>query len=526
MGKELGYEMRPVWESAGFYIEALVALVAAWGFFIFIYRNKRRLPSGPVQLPIIGNLHLLGKLPHQALSALSLKYGPFMSLRLGSSTLMLVISSGDMAEEFLKTHDQRFASRAPSTAAKCLTYNCSGIVFAPYGPYWRQMRKVCVLQLLSSKRIDSFRSTREEEVSAMILSIINSNSDHPQDDPRPLNVSKTVSALANAIICKMALGKKYSDEDINGSHGFNSVIKESLLLAGSFNMGDYIPYLAWMDHLRGFYRRLKKVHKEQDQFLEKVIEEHIAVTAQNGPSDPRDLVDVLLAVSEDNDMELRITRDNIKAVLFDMLVGGIDTSSTSIEWAMSEVLRNPEVLQKLQDELQRVVGMDRMVRESDLPRLVYLQAVVKETLRLHPVVPFAAHSAVEACSVMGYEIPVNTRVMINLWAIGKNPKSWGEDAQCFKPERFLIEGEAGLTHKTYAGFQWLPFGGGRRGCPGQQLGTLVIELAVAQLLHCFNWRLPLNGRDRDLEMTEKFNGLTLPRANELWAVPTPRLPVL
>lgn len=207
-------------------------------------------------------------------------------------------------------------------------------------------------------------------------------------------------------------------------------------------------------------------------------------------------------------------------------MGGIDTSSTSIEWAMSEVLRNPEVLQKLQDELQRVVGMDRMVRESDLPRLVYLQAVVKETLRLHPVVPFAAHSAVEACSVMGYEIPVNTRVMINLWAIGKNPKSWGEDAQCFKPERFLIEGEAGLTHKTYAGFQWLPFGGGRRGCPGQQLGTLVIELAVAQLLHCFNWRLPLNGRDRDLEMTEKFNGLTLPRAHELWAVPTPRLPVL
>lgn len=205
----------------------------------------------------------------------------------------------------------------------------------------------------------------------------------------------------------------------------------------------------------------------------------------------------------------------------------MDTSSTSIEWAMSEVLRNPEVLQKVQDELERIVGMDRMVRESDLPRLVYLQAVVKETLRLHPVVPFAAHSAVEACSVLGYEIPADTSVLINIWAIGRNPKSWGEDAQCFKPERFLIEAEAGLTHKTFSGFQWLPFGAGRRGCPGQQLGTLVIELAVAQLLHCFNWRLPLkNGRDYDLDMTEKVNGLTLLRTHELWAVPTPRLPVL
>ena len=203
----------------------------------------------------------------------------------------------------------------------------------------------------------------------------------------------------------------------------------------------------------------------------------------------------------------------------------MDTSSTTIEWEMSEVLRNAPVLQKLQDELERAVGMGRMVRESDLPHLLYLQAVVKETLRLHPAGPFAIHLAVEDCTVLGYEIPTNTRVLINLWAIGRNPNTWGEDAQSFKPERFLLEAETGLTNTTHENFEWIPFGAGRRGCPGQQLGTLVVEFEVAQLLQCFNWRLPsLNGQE--WEMTEMFNGLTLPRAHELLALPTRRIPVL
>ena len=315
---ELGSGTRSLWEYSEFYIGALVTLVAAWSFFIFVYRNKRRLllPPGPFPLPVIGNLHLLGKLPHQALAALSRKYGPLMSLRLGSSGLTLVVSTGDMADEFLKTHDRLFAGRPSSSAIKYLTYNFSDVAFAPYGPYWRQMRKVCTLQLLSTRRVDSFRWIREEEVSTMIRSIINSNSDHPQDDSRPLNVSKTVSALTNAIICKMAFGRKYLDEDVIGSTGFDSLVKETLLLAGSFNIGDYIPYLAWMDDVRGLSRRLKNAHNSQDDFLEKVIEEHVNVTAQSNPSVKRDLVDVLLAASADKDMQFQITRDHIKAVLF------------------------------------------------------------------------------------------------------------------------------------------------------------------------------------------------------------------
>jgi len=491
----------------------LLALVAAWAFFF--RRRKLRLPPGPFPFPIIGNLHMMGELPHKALAALSLKYGPLLSLRLGSA-LTLVVSSPDMAKEFLKTHDLLFANRPSSIATKYLWYNSSDITFSPYGRYWRQMRKICALQLFSSRRTDSFRFIREEEVSAMIRSIIISY----HEGILPVNISKVVSALGIDIICRIAFRKKYTDQHLMGSTGIHSMIKETFFLAGSFNIGDYIPYLAWMD-LQGLNRRLKNIHKTQNDLLEKIVEEHFS---QNKPNVIPDLVDVLLAASADENLELQITRDNIKSVIYDILSAGSDTSSATIEWAMSELLRNPPVLKKLQNELEHVVGFERMVHESDLPGLVYLQAVVKETLRLHPPATLSLpHISMETCNVLGYEIPSGTRLLVNLWAIGRNPKSWGEDAESFKPERFM---EAGFLDAKVENFEWIPFGAGRRGCPGQQLGMIVVEFAVAQLLHCFNWRLPDDMNEQKLDMSEKNHGLTVSRAHELFAVPTPRLPVL
>nr|ABR17055.1 unknown [Picea sitchensis] len=482
MANELGSEW-PVYECLYFYSKLatvlLLAMVAAWGFLL--RGRKWKLPPGPFQLPIIGNLHMMGELPHQALAALSMKYGPLMSLRLGSY-LTLVVSSADVAKEFLKTHDLTFSSRPQTIAAKYLWYNASNIAFSPYGRYWRQMRKVCALQMLSSRRIDSFRLIREEEVSAIIISM-----------------------------------KKYSDQDLIGGMGIISMIEETFELAGRFNIGDYLPFLAWMD-LQGLNRRLKNIHKIQDDLLEKIVEEH--VSQQHNPKDMADLVDVLLDASADEDMEFQITRDNIKSVIYDMLSAGSDASAASIEWTMSELLRKPPVLKKVQNELEHVVGFERMVQESDLPSLRYLQAVVKETLRLHPPGPISLpHVSVEDCTVLGYEIPRGTRLLMNFWAIGRNPKSW-EDAESFKPERFM---EAGFLDAKVENFEWIPFGAGRRGCPGQQLGILVVVFAVAQLLHCFNWRLL---DEQNLDMSERSNGLTVSKAHELLAVPTFRLPVL
>lgn len=488
---------------------AVIALaVVAWSFLV--QGRNRRLPPGPFPLPIIGNLHLLGQLPHKALAALSLKFGPLMSLRLGSS-LTLVVSSPDMAKEFLKTHDVIFASRPPSTAANYFWYNCTDIGFAPYGAYWTQARKVCVSQLLSSSRLDYFRFTREEEVSAMIRSVA-------ADSGYAVNISKTVSSLLSDIMCRMTFGRKYSDQDSIDGKGINLMIRESFEVAGAFNVGDYIPYVAWMD-LQGLNRRFKEIHRIQDELLEKVIEEHVA---QNDPNVTRDLVDVLLAASADKDMEPQITRDNIKAILYDMLSAATDTSSATIEWAMSELLRNPPVLKKVQDELERVVGMGRMVRESDLPSLPYLQAVFRETLRLHPPAPLALpHLSVEACNVLGYEIPKNTRVLVNLWAVGRNPTLW-EDAERFVPEKFM--NGFSLDEKVRK-CEWIPFGAGRRVCAGEQLGMLLVQLPLAQLLHCFDWTLPDNMNGQQLDMSESF-GITVRRAHDLYAVRTPRLTVV
>lgn len=502
----------PVHECPYFYFNLatviLLGVVTGWGF---LFRGrKQKLPPGPFQWPIVGNLHMMGELPHQAITALSMKYGPLMSLRLGSY-LTLVVSSPDVAEEFLKTHDLAFASRPPTIGTKYFWYNSSDVAFSPYGPYWRQMRKICVLQLLSSRRIDSFRHIREEEVSSMVRSIANS-------DLHPVNISRAVSALGIDIICRMAFGKKYCDQDLIGGIGIKSMIKETFVLAGSLNMGDFIPYLAWID-LQGLNRRLKNIHKIQDDLLGKILEEH-ASPPQNNPNYMPDLVDVLLAASADEDLEFEITRDNIKSVIYDILSAGSDSSSASIEWAMSELLRNPPVLKKLQDELECVVGIDRMVDESDLPCLVYLQAVVKETLRLHPPGPLSLpRVCVEDCTVLGYEIPRGTRLLVNLWAIGRSPKSWGEDAECFRPERFM---EVGFLDAKVQNFEWIPFGAGRRACPGQQLGMLVVEFAVAQLIHCFNWRLD----EQKLDMSEKNNGINISKAHELLALPTPRFPIL
>eukprot|EP01018_Ginkgo_biloba_P010277 Gb_28135 [translate_table: standard] len=388
----------------------MVVLFASIFFFLIIPRRtsaQKNLPPGPLGYPIIGNLHMLGKRPHRALGALSEKYGPLMFLRLGSIPTV-VVSSAKIAKEVLKTHDLVFASRPATSGSKYMLYNATDMAFSPYGDYWRQIRKACVVQLLSAKRIESFRFVREEEVNLMIKSILEHSVKYGSEIP--VNVSKIVSGVATDIICRMAFGRKYSSEAFD-NRGFNEVIREFLYLMGAFDIGDFIPWLAWMD-LQGLNRRQKNLHKTLDAFIEKIIEKHVAQSNYDGLQ--RDFVDVLLANSEDNDTEIKLTRANIKANMLVMLVGGTDTSSSVVEWAMSELLRNPSKMKRIQKELECVVGLDRKVQESDLPHLEYLEAIVRETMRLHPPVPLLPpHESMDDCTIFGYQIPSKTRIIIN-----------------------------------------------------------------------------------------------------------------
>eukprot|EP00253_Pinus_taeda_P035753 PITA_35753 len=490
-------------------------------FFLILFLHKKRrisatLPPGPPAWPIIGNLHQLVLPAHRSLRGLAHKYGPIVFLRLGSVPTV-VVSSSETAKEFLKTHDLIFASRRPTAAGRLLIYNSKDVAFAPYGDHWRQVRKICVLELLTAKRIESFNGVREEEVSAIIHSIWEKS----KKGRMGVNVSKAISTLTSNIVWRILANRKFSDDDLGGDFkGFKELLVELTATMGESNIGDFIPYLDWLD-LQGINRRMKKIHKTFDEFAEKIIDDHVNLNHFNGQKDEdaerhvEDFVDVLLRIAK---TDTRITRETIKALVLDMFSGGVETTSITLEWAMSELLRHPHAMKELQEEIESVVGQNGHVKESNLATMKYLHCVVKETLRLYPAVPLAVpHESVEAVTIGGYYIPKKTTVMVNLWAIGRDPHVWGADATEFKPERFMEYEHINLTDQS--DFSMIPFGAGRRGCPGASMAIPTIELALAQLLHTFDWKV--EGDTSELDMKEVC-GVTISRQVPLCAYPTLR----
>ncbi|CAI8619008.1 unnamed protein product [Vicia faba] len=479
--------------------------------FLWLWRNNKntnKLPPGPKGLPILGSLLKLGPNPHLDLHQLSQKYGPIMHLKLGLVPT-IVVSSPQAAELFLKTHDLVFASRPPTEASKYISWEQRNLSFGEYGSYWRNMRKMCTLELLSHTKTNSFRPMREQELD-LLISFIKEEA----KDGRRVDLSAKISSLTADMSCRMVLGKKYADKDLD-EKGFKAVMQEGMHLAATPNIGDYIPYIGKLD-LQGLSKPMKAIGKIFDDFFEKIIDEHI----QFGNKDVKnkDFVDVMLEFVGTQESEYRIERPNIKAIMLDMLAGSMDTSATAIEWAISELLKNPNVMKKLQKELEIVVGLKRKVNESDLNKLEYLDMVIKESLRLHPVAPLLIpHQSIEDCMVEDFFIPKKSRIIVNAWSIMRDPKAW-PDPNNFYPERF----EGSNVDVRGHDFELIPFGSGRRGCPGLQLGLTVIRLVVAQLVHCFDWELLDNMLPCDLNMTEEF-GLTMPRANHLIAVPVYRL---
>ncbi|XP_041004992.1 cytochrome P450 71AU50-like [Juglans microcarpa x Juglans regia] len=472
------------------------------------WSKNRKLPPGPRGFPIFGSLHSLGELPHRNLQRLAQKYGPIMHLRLGLVPA-IVVSSPQAAELFLKAHDLVFASRPPMESAKHINYGQRNMIFAPYGSYWRNIRKMCTLEMLSNVKIDSFKSMRNEEIGLLVKFIREAASNCVAVD-----LSAKVTSLNADMSCRMVFGKKYEDKDLD-EKGFKAVMHEVLYLGAVPDLADYIPCIRPFD-LQGLTRRMKAVSKILDNFFEKIIDEHIQSKDENKTND--DFVDVMLRLMGSKESEYSIERSNIKAIILDMLAASMDTSATAIEWALSELIKHPRVMKKLQKELETEVGLKRMVEEADLDRLEYLDMIVKETLRLHPVAPLMIpHEAREDCTVNGFHIPRKSRVMINLWAIGRDPSVWS-DAEKFFPERF-VGSNIDLRGRD---FQLIPFGAGRRSCPGMQLGLTVFRLVLAQLVHCFDWDLPDNVQPTELDMTEAF-GITVPRAKHLLAIPRYRL---
>ncbi|CAN1220915.1 Cytochrome P450 71D8 [Linum grandiflorum] len=388
-----------------------------------------RVPPGPPKLPVIGNLHQLKSPPHRSLAELASKHGPIMRLQLGQLTTT-VISSADLARDILTTHDVTFANRPITAGNRILSYGLLDIGFAPYGPYWRQLRKICKSDLLSSGRVGSFRKIREDEATKLVREIA---------------------------------------EEAQGNEGVNLSKKLSGMTYG------------------------------------------IALSSAFGNGNEEDLTDVLLRFQEPGDLVFPLTDDSIKANLWDMVTAGAETSSATMEWAMSEMLLNPQVMERAQSEVRRVFMGKSAVDESLLHELHYLKALIKETLM--------PRESSEACEIKGYNIPCKSRVIINAWAIQRDSDYWPDHPERFAPERFL---ESPLDYKG-SEFHFIPFGAGRRMCPGVLFAQANVELSLANLLFHFDWKLPEGMMTKDLDMSESF-GLAVSRKQPLLAVPIPYRP--
>lgn len=484
-----------------------------------LWRRRLPYPPGPKGWPVIGNMGMMDQLTHRGLANLAKRYGGICYLRMGNVN-MVAVSSPDIAKQVLQVQDNIFSNRPASIAISYLTYDRADMAFANYGPFWRQMRKLCVMRLFSRKRAESWDSVRGEVDS--VVRIVAGNA----KVGATVNIGELMFKVTKNIIYRAAFGSSSGEEQ----EEFVSILQEFSKLFGAFNIGDFIPWLGFINQ-QGFKSRLCKARQSLDRFIDVVIDEHLEKKKKSAGSRCEeavaDMVDEMLAfyseeakVTESDDLQtaIKLTRANIKAIIMDVMFGGTETVASAMEWAMAEMLRTPSELKRVQQELADVVGLDRRVEETDLEKLTYLKCCLKEILRMHPPIPLLLHETSEDAVVAGYSVPAKSRVMINAWAIGRDPGAW-EDPESFNPSRFLREGVPDFKGSH---FEFIPFGSGRRSCPGMQLGLYALELCVAHLLHCFTWELPDGMKPGELDMDDVF-GLTAPRKNRLFAVPTPRL---
>nr|XP_016434126.1 PREDICTED: flavonoid 3'-monooxygenase-like [Nicotiana tabacum] len=482
--------------------------------FLHSPRRKQNLPPGPKPWPIVGNIHLLGSTPHRSLHELAKRYGDLMLLKFGSRNV-LILSSPDMAREFLKTNDAIWASRPELAAGKYTAYNYCDMTWARYGPFWRQARRIYLNEIFNPKRLDSFEYIRIEERHNLISRLFVLSG-------KPILLRDHLTRYTLTSISRTVLSGKYFSE----SPGQNSMITlkqlqdmldKWFLLNGVINIGDWIPWLAFLD-LQGYVKQMKELHRNFDKFHNFVLDDHKANRGEKNFV-PRDMVDVLLQQAEDPNLEVKLTNDCVKGLMQDLLAGGTDTSATTVEWAFYELLRQPKIMKKAQQELDLVISQDRWVQEKDYTQLPYIESIIKETLRLHPVsTMLPPRIALEDCHVAGYDIPKGTILIVNTWSIGRNSQHW-ESPEEFLPERF----EGKNIDVTGQHFALLPFGAGRRKCPGYSLGIRIIRATLANLLHGFNWRLPNGMSPEDISMEEIYGLITHPKV-ALDVMMEPRLP--
>ncbi|XP_077231069.1 cytochrome P450 81Q32-like [Tasmannia lanceolata] len=493
-----------------YYFSVFLSLLFISKLFLSYHGN---LPPSPLSLPIIGHLHLLKNPLHQTLANLSLRYGPVLLLRFGSRPV-LVVSSPSAAEECFTKNDIIFANRPSFLVLKRLNYNSTTLGTTPYGPHWRNLRRITTVEIFSTTRILMSSAVRSEVIRSLALQLFRDSN----QSFRKIELRSTLKELTFNLMMQMIAGKRYYGEnvvDLEEGKQFRDVIKEGFSLIGTPNLGDFLPVLRWVD-LKGLEKKSLRLLKKRDPFLQGLVDERrkkrgfgCCSTEEEGETE-KTIIDVMLSLQESEPEYC--TDEIIKGVILAMLAAGTDTSALTMEWVVSLLLNHPNALHKAKVEIDIHVGQGRLIDESDLTKLPYLHCVINETFRLHPVGPLLLpHESSEECTVGGFDVPRGTILMVNMWAIHRDPKLWVEPMS-FKPERF--EGLEGAKE----GFKFMPFGHGRRSCPGANLAMRVMGLALGTLIQCFEWE---RVGEEKVDMSEG-KGITMPKAEPLEAMYRPR----
>ncbi|XP_072952246.1 cytochrome P450 81Q32-like [Typha angustifolia] len=455
-------------------------------------------PVVPFALPVFGHLHLLKQPIHRTLAALSSRYGPVLLLRLGSRRV-LVVSSPSAAEECFTTNDVAFANRPNLLSIVHFGYNGTTIGASPYGPHWRNLRRIAALELFSPARLVALSSVRADAVRSLLRRLLGSD----PCDFRGVEMKSRFSELAFDVVTKMAAGRV---EDEKGRR-FRYLIDELFKVSGAGNPEDFLPWLRWTG-LGSVDKTMVRLQKEMDSLFQVIVDERRRCEI----GDKKTFVDVLLEMQEKEPDYY--TDDIIKGFIQNVTFAGTETSSGTMEWALTLLLNHPESLEKAREEVDSRVGHERLVSDSDLPNLPYLHCVIKETLRLFPPGPLLLpHESSEDCTVQGFRVPRGTMLLVNVYAIQRDPE-WWDDPTEFRPERF--------ENEEVEGFRNFPFGYGRRRCPGEVLAMRLMALALASLVQCFGWK---RAGDELVDLAEGA-GLTIPKAKPLEALCKPRKEML
>lgn len=471
--------------------------------FLFIIVKKysgsaNNLPPGPTPWPIIGNIHQVGKSPQVSMAIFAQQYGPLISLHLGTQ-LLVVASSPEAAIGILKTQDRLLSSRAIPDAYDHAYSSFFFIWSTNCGEHWKSLRTLCRNDMFSVKALQAQSRIRQEKLDQMLGFL------HGKKR-QVVNIGDVVfttmfNTMSNIIFAKDFLGF----EDEHGTvGGLKWKLSKLLKYVTKPNISDFYPMFKRFD-LQGLRKENFKNTREVYNFWEGIVEERRAKIMSSMTvieEEEKSFLDRLL--------ENGFTNDQINICVLDLFIASTDTTSSTIEWAMAELLKNKEAMSKVKAELKYKSNSNLTPKSDEFAKFPYLNACIKETLRLHPPAPFLIpRRAFETCEVMNYTIPQNTQIFINVWEICRDPKVW-EDPLSFKPERFL---GLNLDFKGQD-FEFIPFGAGRRMCPGLPSGIKSVQSILASLIQNFDWVLPNDEDPSKLDMKEKF-GVTLQKEKPL-----------